>query len=70
MSKKNRERLTIVFLIWIISAIYWYIRDRTNFSFQETLGISPWLVFSITLLACFALAVYGHLKTKKGAGKS
>jgi hypothetical protein len=69
MSKFRRGQLQVILIVLFFGPIVSYFKDVANFSFQETLGISPWIVFAVTLLICLALAVYGHRKTKKADSK-
>jgi hypothetical protein len=64
MSDLTKARFQTVLIILIISPIISYIKDRTGFSFEETLGVSPWLVFAAVLSICLALGVYGRWKRK------
>lgn len=63
MSELTKARFQTVLIILAIGPIFSYTKDRTGFSFAETLGISPWVVLAAVLSICLALGIYGYWKT-------
>ena len=64
MSDLNRSRLQAVLIVVFFTPICFGVMDANDFTFGETLGISPWLVVGAVLSIAVALAIYGNRKKK------
>lgn len=63
MVSANRARTQTALIITFFFPIALYYKERTQFSFEETLGISPWLVLIGVLCIAGALAFVASRKS-------